>query len=211
MSRWFRFYAEALDDPKVQRLDGETFKAWVNLLCLAARNDGYLPEKDDIAFALRMDNIAAGSVLDRLRIGGLIDTVKGGPNGSRIAPHGWHKRQYKSDTSTERVKRFRQRSKTVTETPPDTETETEVSLSKDKGASAAPEKAFWATGKEYLSQSGVANPGGLIGKWCRDYGQPETAKALTEAQLNRAVEPVSYIERVLRGSGGNDQQPVIGI
>lgn len=27
MSRWFRYYDEALDDPKVQRLPGEMFKA----------------------------------------------------------------------------------------------------------------------------------------------------------------------------------------
>jgi 5-methylcytosine-specific restriction endonuclease McrA len=27
MSRWFRFHAEALNNPKVQKLDGETFRA----------------------------------------------------------------------------------------------------------------------------------------------------------------------------------------
>jgi len=204
MARWFRFYTEALNDPKVQKLDGDTFKAWVNLLCLAAENDGYLPDMDSIAFALRLDNIAAGSLIDRLRIAGLIDTVKGGPNGSRIAPHGWSKRQYKSDTSSERVKRYRERSKTVSETPPDTDTETEVSLDKSKGASANSDRAFWATGKAYLAEHEVRNPGGLIGKWCRDFGQGETAKAITAAQLERAVEPVAYIERILRKASKDD-------
>lgn len=194
MSRWFRFYAEALDDPKVQRLDGETFKAWVNLLCLAARNDGFLPEPDDIAFALRMDRIAAGSLVDRLRIAGLIDVVKGGANGARIAPHGWQERQYKSDTSTDRVKRFRQRSKPVTETPPDTETDTEVSVAKATGASADSDKAFWDSAKAYLGPRKAP----LIGKWARDYGQDLTAKAITAAQIERAVDPVPYIERTLR-------------
>lgn len=122
---WFRFYTEALDDPKVQRLDASTFKHWVNLLCLAARHNGALPHESDIAFALRIDEVAVSSLLDRLVIAGLIDVRKGGPNGSYIAPHNWDKRQYKSDTSTERVKRFRQRSRNVTETasetPPDTE------------------------------------------------------------------------------------------
>ena len=201
MARWFRFYSEALNDPKVQKLDGDTFKAWVNLLCLAAENDGYLPDMDSIAFALRMDNIAAVSLIDRLRIAGLIDTVKGGPNGSRIAPHGWNKRQYKSDSSSERVKRYRQRSKTVSETPPDTDTETDSSLDKSKGASASSDRAFWATGKAYLAEHGVRNPGALIGKWCKQYGQSETAKAITTAQLERVVEPISYIERVLRRGG----------
>lgn len=128
MSRWFRFYAEALDDPKVQKLDPSTFKHWVNLLCLAAKNDGVLPAQDDIAFALRIDDIACQSLLDRLLIAGLIDILKGGPNGSRIAPHGWAARQYKSDVSTDRVKRYRERSRNVSVTPPETETDTETDI-----------------------------------------------------------------------------------
>lgn len=124
--KWFRFYTEALDDPKVQRLDPVTFKNWVNLLCVAAKNDGKLPSNDDLAFALRMDVIAIESLLDRLLIAGLIDVMKGGENGKHIAPHNWSKRQYKSDTSNERVKRYRERTKNVSETPPDTETDTET-------------------------------------------------------------------------------------
>lgn len=130
MARWFRFYAEALNDPKVQRLDGDTFKFWVNVLCLASENDGRLPDAQDMAFALRMDENGCLTVLERLLNGGLIDRVNGGPNGWHYAPHGWQKRQYKSDGSTDRVKRFRQRSKTVSETHPDTETDTEKEKSK---------------------------------------------------------------------------------
>lgn len=139
MSRWFRFYTEALDDPKVQRLDGETFKLWVNLLCLTAKHDGTLPSVSDISFALRIDEIACQSLLDRLLIAGLIDTLKGGPNGCRIAPHGWSERQYKSDTSTDRVKRFRERYKNVSETAPDTETDTDTETEiKETKAKKAP-------------------------------------------------------------------------
>jgi hypothetical protein len=126
VSQWFRFYAEALDDPKVQKLDPVTFKQWVNILCLACKNEGVLPPHDDMAFALRIDIIALESLLDRLLIAGLIDVVKGGANGSRIAPHGWAKRQYKSDGSTERVKRYRQRFRNDAVTPPETETEAET-------------------------------------------------------------------------------------
>lgn len=125
MSRWFRFYSEVLDDPKVQRLDGETFKMWVNILCLTAKNDGHLPPVADMAFALRIAPNACETVVERLLNGGLIDRVNGGANGWHYAPHGWEKRQYKSDSSNERVKRYRQRSKTVSETPPETDTETE--------------------------------------------------------------------------------------
>lgn len=124
-NRWFRLYDELLEDPKVQMLDAETFRAWINLLCLANRHGGILPDEATICFALRIDNIGARSLLDRLRIATLIDPVKGGRNGKRYAIHSWSKRQYKSDGSTERVKRFRERSKAVSETPPESETEAE--------------------------------------------------------------------------------------
>lgn len=204
MTKWFRFYHEALNDPKVQKLDGEAFKGWVNILCLAAQNDGKLPPIADVAFALRVTENAAGTLIERLSNGGLIDRLNGGRNGVTYAPHGWSERQYKSDTSSERVKRYRQRSKTVTETAPDTDTETDNSLAKAKGASADPDKAFWATGKAYLAEAGVSDPGKMIGMWCRDYGQVDTARAITEAQLARAVEPVSYVQRILKGSKKSD-------
>lgn len=140
--QWFRFHADALDDPKVQKLDPATFKGWVNLLCLACKHDGKLPSHDDIAFALRIDVFATESLLDRLVIAGLIDVVKGGANGSHIAPHGWDERQYKSDTSTDRVKRFRERSKTVTVTPPETDTDTEQNIEPNGSCPSGDEPAF---------------------------------------------------------------------
>src|SRR5580765_1776456 len=117
---WFRFYEEALDDPKVHSLSGDDFKMWVNLLCVAKRYNGRFPSVSETAFVMRMDEIACRSLLDRLSIAGLIDRVKGGANGSSIAPHAWDKRQYKSDSSTERVKRFRNATSAVSETPPET-------------------------------------------------------------------------------------------
>ena len=131
---WFRFYNEALDDPKVQRLDGDTFKTWVNLLCLCARHDGLPKSIQDISFALRVDVHGCSTVLSRLADAGLLDRLHGGVDGMHYAIHAWDKRQYKSDTSTERVKRFRERSsnatETVNETPPDTETDTDTETDK---------------------------------------------------------------------------------
>jgi hypothetical protein len=122
MSRWFRLYDEVLDDPKVQKLFPEHFKTWINLLCLASKNDGILPDAESVSFALRKPFNETSDELKFLFQSGLLDETKKG-----LIPHGWSKRQYKSDTSTDRVKRFRQRSrnveKTVTVTPPDTETE----------------------------------------------------------------------------------------
>lgn len=140
---WFRFYAETLSDPKVQRLSPELFKAWVNLLCLASQNDGSLPSVDDIAFHLRLSASQAAQQLDDLVLAGLIDIM---PDGA-LQPHNWHVRQYASDSSTERVRKHREKracnvsrngagnvsgnvsrnvATAVSETPPDTETDTDT-------------------------------------------------------------------------------------
>jgi predicted transcriptional regulator len=197
MSRWFRLHEEILDDPKVQRLSGDDFKAWINLLCLASKHGGKLPPLADIAFALRLPIETVSTVLERLLNGGLIVRRSGGADGGHYAPHNWAERQYKSDTSTGRVKRFRQRSKTVPETAPDTETETDTPLAKANGALPDSDKIFWDTAKAFLEDEN-GNPGALIGKWVRDHGKADTASALTRAQLERPVQKIPFIEGCFR-------------
>lgn len=200
-ARWFRFYIEALDDPKVQTLDGDTFKAWVNVLTLAAKHDGKLPPMSDIAFALRCDITVAERYIERLSNGGLIDRLNGGANGYHYAPHNWGKRQYKSDTSTDRVKRFRKRSNPVAETAPDTEADTEVPSTKVEGAAPDADTQFWANAKAYLAPHVKGDPGRLIGKWIKDSGKECAARSIGEAQVNRVVDPVSYISRLVHRQG----------
>jgi len=103
---WFRYYAEALEDPKVQRLPDALFKTWVNLLCLAARNEGILPSLEDIVFALRLSEKDTQKRLDALVSILLLDR-----DGETLLPHNWNGRQFKSDDATERVKRYRERNK----------------------------------------------------------------------------------------------------
>lgn len=134
MAQWFRMYAEVLDDPKVQKLPAATFKAWVNLLCLAAKHEGRLPAVEDIAFALRCSPADAARTVETLAKTGLIDPVEG-----TYEPHNWGGRQYRSDVSTQRVKRHRERqrnvSPAVSETPPEqSRTETEQSRAETCGS-----------------------------------------------------------------------------
>ena len=108
MSRWFRMYADVLDDPKVQKLPPDLFKAWVNILCLASRNDGVLPDIEDIAFALRMSQPVTRDIVVTLTGHGLIDECDG------LSPHNWAERQFKSDTpedARERKRKQRAREK----------------------------------------------------------------------------------------------------
>lgn len=101
---WFRFYAETLNDPKVQDLEGELFKQWVNILCVVSGNHerGVLPETFHVAFHLRITVEKAAEILRELENRGLLDRHEG-----KLSPHGWSRRQFQSDDAYERVKRFR--------------------------------------------------------------------------------------------------------
>lgn len=134
MSRWFRVHDELVDDPKIQRLPGDTVKALLNLWCLTSQNDGLLPPADDIAFKLRLTPAKVAKLLSVLGECGLIDSDEEG-----LRPHNWNARQYKSDvadpTAALRQKAYRDRNKnrngdrnatvTVTDTRAETEAETE--------------------------------------------------------------------------------------
>lgn len=125
MSRWFRFYDMVLDDPKVQRLPPHLFKTWVNILCMASQGKGVLPSTDDISFKLRMSAHDTQSQIDELIGLGLVDIR---PD-KALEPHNWSVRQFASDVSTERVRKYRKRhakrqcngDETLHETAPDTE------------------------------------------------------------------------------------------
>jgi len=114
---WFRFYTEALDDPKVQRLPGDLFKSWVNILCIASESveRGTLPTLEDIAFRLRLDEQKAEDAIRGLMRAKLIDEDEDGA----WHIHGWAARQPKSDqdgTANERKRRQRDRERDTQKT-----------------------------------------------------------------------------------------------
>lgn len=110
---WFRFYTSVLDDPKVQRLPGDVFKVWANLLCLASKVNhatGELPPVPDIAFALRLSVPETTNYLEGLAGEELLDRTRGGG----YAIHNWANRQKPSDSSTVRVQKHRRKRPPVT-------------------------------------------------------------------------------------------------
>lgn len=157
MNRWFRFYDEALDDPKVQRLAPHLFKTWMNLLCLASKDGGKLPSDDDISFRLRLSISDAQQQVEDLILAGLID-IEG--DGSRI-PHSWPDRQYASDSSAERVRKHRADKK---KTPCNVTGNADVTVQKQtqsrtdsdtEAESLAPENHNEAPRREVLKTLGV--------------------------------------------------------
>ena len=125
LGRWFRFYDDTLNDPKSLKLSDKTFRIWVGMLCAASKNDGILPPFDDLVILLRIRADKLQPEIEKLIAAELIDHDDAG-----LHPHNWNTRQYKSDVSTDRVKRFRNAERNVSETPPETETETETETEK---------------------------------------------------------------------------------
>ena len=146
MSRWFRFYDDAINDPKILKLSDKLFRFWVGILCLASKKNGMLPANDEIALLLRMKSNKVDALFKNLITAGLIDIDE---TGNR--PHNWVGRQYKSDvtdpTAAERQRRYRygkKRNATVTvkrpDTDTDTDTDTEKKETKEAGASLGARK-----------------------------------------------------------------------
>lgn len=104
MANWFRFYDDAVNDPKIIELPDDLFRAWVNVLCIAAKNDGVLPEMKHVAVVLRVKPAKAAALVTRLVAVGLVDNHNG-----IFAPHNWQGRQFKSDDSGPRVKKHREK------------------------------------------------------------------------------------------------------
>lgn len=140
MSRWFRLDDDVINDPKVLLLPEAMRWIWIAFLCIASKNAGRLPSINIIALHLRVKVHKAAEYLTRLVTAGLVDRDEEG-----FAPHNWKGRQFQSDVSTDRVKRFRERHgnvpSTVSETPPeiDTQTDTEPEQRKKTRAGALAE------------------------------------------------------------------------
>lgn len=155
MSRWFRFYDDTINDPKVLKLSDKSYRIWIGVLCAASKNNGEIPLFDDLAIMLRMKPEKLQPEIEKLIAAELIDHDDGG-----MKPHNWDKRQFKSDVSTERVKRFRNAERNVSETPPETEEQNTETEKKDSRAVAPatrtkPNSDFEDFWKEYPKRQGT--------------------------------------------------------
>ena len=213
MNHWWRAYNEAVNDPKLQLISDSLFRAWFNVMCIASAHDGALPALKDVAFVLRIAPTKAAQVLAQLHAAGLLDKTETG-----FTPHNWNGRQYKSDVSSERVKRFRKRkgnvSSTVSETPPDTETDTEDRIgsaraSKFTDGSKALASAFWKA-------LGFANPLSIPPEFAGvdwraiDWEAAGWTVDLIETEARRIGpdKPLSYHEKVFATAFAKRQAPL---
>jgi len=200
VSRWWRAYDEAVDDPKLILLGDKAHRAWFNLMCVASLHEGVLPDIKIVAVKLRLPPQRAAAALAELVAAGLFDRREDG----RFEPHNWNGRQYKSDvtdpTNATRQQRYRDRHRvtenTVTEgvtvTPP-REQNTEA---EKNAAPAAPdaEVDLFRRGKEVLGKSA----GGLIKQLltAKD-GKTNLARAAIEQAAGKE-NPREYVGKIIR-------------
>ncbi len=130
---WFRLYSEMVDDAKMRMLSADDRWYFVALLC--CKNEGLLDAGDANAILRKKLQIKLGLApmdlehcLVRLEEVGLIHS-------ETAQPIAWENRQFLSDSSTARVKAYRQRAKrgrNVTVTAQDTDTEEETDTEKSR-------------------------------------------------------------------------------
>jgi hypothetical protein len=137
---WFRVYNSVRHNRKISRLSDAHFRSWIMLLSVASEEGGRIPgDITDLAHELRVSHGKARDVLQVLISASLIER-----SGDDYLPHNWSAKQFKNDSSTDRVKRFRERQTKPDETVPcngpivqraDTDTEERLS---ETGVSDAP-------------------------------------------------------------------------
>ncbi len=164
--QWFRLYQEFATDPKVQMLSEANQRRLVMLFCFRCNSDVTLHD-EEITFQLRISPEEwATTKAEFIRRGFMNDDNE---------VLNWDKRQYISDSSNQRVKKFRESRKrecNVTVTPPDTDTDTDTDTEqKVLEVADAPDetpkpKSERGTRLEaYLEKVGVDQTAKLWGDW----------------------------------------------
>lgn len=198
--QWFRLYHRVIDDEKIRLLAFEDRWHFIAVCCLKA--DGLLdePESDlkwrKVAVKLGVQLRELDEIKRRLLEVGLVD--------AEMQPTAWDELQYRSDTSTERVRKFREKSKvkvaeTLDETPrnvsvaaQDTETESDTETSSLR----SDERARKRGSNPIVVLHAVVDPVSAQ-KWsqhCEDKG-----RRLSSAQADELV----TVLQAVKAQGGN--------
>ena len=222
MTRWYRAYENTVTDPKL----GEAaliadcsrsiaIAGWHALL----ENACHINDEGRLDTTARRVAIILGEPPELVTR--LLDAFSELGMTTSGAITAWSRRQYKSDTSTERVREHRSRKRNgdetlqkrqVTAPEADTDTETESSGATAPGAAApsstpasAPpsahdlKAAVFASGVPLLTSTGTSDRGArsMLGRWRQQHGDGAVLDALSAAHTEAASSPIPFINRVL--------------
>lgn len=133
---WFRVYSEFATDPKVQSMSEAMQRRLMMLMCLRCSDVLATLHDDELQFAL---HISESELAETKAL-----FVRKGFTDSEWNLLNWDKRQFNSDSSTERSRKSREAKKATSEivetlrnvaaTPPDTETDTDKEANASVGS-----------------------------------------------------------------------------
>jgi len=102
---WWRAWAEACHDPKLLSLSLRDRWHWHEALSFACLHGGRIQSADHLRRFCGLRADVMQGIVQRLCDAGLLE-----PDGTGgFVPHNWNGRQFKSDSSTERTRKYRQR------------------------------------------------------------------------------------------------------
>ena len=147
--KWFRFWTDTVNDVKMLQLSDYEYRMWTYLLSYASEVNS-LSGQLQITFKLlslhfhQRFNLFSRAIETFQKVGLVTVSDEG-----FITITNWNKRQFKSDDSYSRVKKYREVtakrnvSMTVSETAPDTDTDTDTDKRKKKKENVTIEIPLW--------------------------------------------------------------------
>ena len=106
---WFRLYSEMIDDPKIGTLSDAEFRLWVEILCLACENGNGGDTNLTVSETEWKLRKAVSETVKKLLHIGIVTFQKRSDGQETLCVPKWNKRQLRSDTSTPRVQKFREK------------------------------------------------------------------------------------------------------
>lgn len=237
---WFRYHADVLHHPRVQKLPDALFKLWVNLQCLLTLENvgasGKLPPIDEISYSLRVSISDLEKALDNLVDKGLLRSrivTVGDEIGDKTVTEcdgkcddlpqqkqlevfsqkrdyflkNWAEKQYKSDSSTERTKRYRERHKNVTANGPDQiRSDTDTDQIKEAGSfhSENGSKGSGYDIRSHLSAEGLLAARAYAPGWDMDKLAASYNRAIAEGRFQEPRRPNSaypaWVQTITKGA-----------
>ena len=132
--QWFRVYNEILDDPKVAKMDGETFRCFIYLLAISSEKEtnGIINMSiSDISWRIRVPINTLEAAIAYF----LDNNILTKENGLFVITN-WKKRQFASDNVGQRVKRYREKQGNVSSNVSSNVIEAEAEADTDTEAEA---------------------------------------------------------------------------
>jgi len=196
--KWFRFWTDSINDVKLLQLSDYEYRIWTYLLAYASEIDSTSGQLQTTFKLLSLHfhqrfNLFSRAIETFQKVGLIVIDESG-----FITITNWNKRQFKSDYSYGRVKKFRQVTlkRNVSETAPDTDTDTDI----EKKRKTPPRKKL--TDEEWI-KSLKSNPAyanldilrikGKCEAWCSNKG-----KVFTRARF------LNWLNREDLPMGGNN-------